>query len=376
MLPQSLAREMRRHLDERPRLRLLAKSLDLHASRAFHTVAGVVPAVISPHPRQLTVAITAQCNLRCRGCRYGRDFMPGHSLSLAEMRDVLDDAKAGGVGTVRLYGGEPLLHPDLAGMVRHAIGLGLRCYITSNGTHLGLKMPALYEAGLRQVTIGFYGIGRRYDDYTQRRGHFTRLERSLQSVRDRYGNSVELQLNFVLMRDTCNLADLAAAWAFAKRFDMFFHVDLVNFSVPFFVQGPDKGLHLAAQDRPCAEAVAVEMVRMKHAEPDRFLHTVEFLRSVPDWLIKGPDMRVPCDAYELLWIGADGTVQLCDAALPLGNIRERRLRDIMFTDTHRKAARDGFRLNCPNCTCKVQSRIQKHAASLRRYAAPLPGEVA
>ena len=87
-------------------------------------------------------------------------------------------------------------------------------------------------------------------------------------------------------------------------------------------------------------------------------------------------MRVPCDAYELLWIGADGTVQLCDAALPLGNIRERRLRDIMFTDTHRKAAQDGFRLNCPNCTCKVQSRIQKHAASVRRYAAPLPGEVA
>jgi MoaA/NifB/PqqE/SkfB family radical SAM enzyme len=374
MLPQSLAREMHRQLDSRPRLRSLAKSVDLHASRALHTVAGVVPRVISPHPRQLTIAITAQCNLRCQGCRYGRDFMPGHSLSLAEIRDVLDDAKAAGVGVARLYGGEPLLHPDLAAMVRHATEIGLRCYITSNGTHLGLKMPALYEAGLRQVTIGFYGIGDRYDDYTQRRGHFARLERSLQSVRDRYGRSVELQLNFVLLRDTCNLADLAAAWAFAKRFDMFFHVDLVNFSVPFFVLDRESGLHLAARDRPRAEEVAVEMVRLKRAEPDRFLHTVEFLRSIPDWLIKGADMRVPCDAYELLWIGADGTVQLCDAALPLGNIRERRLRDIMFTDTHRKAAQDGFRLNCPNCTCKVQSRIQKHAASMRRYAAPLPGE--
>ena len=149
MVAQFLAREIRRRLDGRPRLGMLAKAMDFHAARAVHTIAAVVPAVISPHPRQLTIAITAQCNLRCAGCRYGRDFMPGQSLSLAEVRDVLDDAKAGGIGIVRLYGGEPLLHPHLADMVRHATEIGLRCYITSNGTHLELKMPALYDAGLR-----------------------------------------------------------------------------------------------------------------------------------------------------------------------------------------------------------------------------------
>jgi hypothetical protein len=39
-------------------------------------------------------------------------------------------------------------------------------------------------------------------------------------------------------------------------------------------------------------------------------------------------MRVPCDAYELLWIGADGSLQLCDVALPLGNVNAHRLRDL------------------------------------------------
>ena len=30
---------------------------------------------------------------------------------------------------------------------------------------------------------------------------------------------------------------------------------------------------------------------------------------------------------KLVWIGADGSVQLCDVAFPLGNVNERRLRD-------------------------------------------------
>jgi MoaA/NifB/PqqE/SkfB family radical SAM enzyme len=117
--------------------------LQLQIARTKHSFATSFPAVIRPLPQQLTIAITAHCNLRCKGCRYGRDFMPGESLLLKEVCEVLDDARAGGVGTVRFYGGEPLLHPDLAGMVRHANEIGLRSYITSNGTHLSLKLPAL-----------------------------------------------------------------------------------------------------------------------------------------------------------------------------------------------------------------------------------------
>ena len=32
-----------------------------------------------------------------------------------------------------------------------------------------------------------------------------------------------------------------------------------------------------------------------------------------------------------------------------------------------RAARDAFQLKCPNCFCKVDSRIRKHGASLRQY---------
>src|SRR6185295_16184779 len=111
-------------------------------------------------------------------CRYGRDFMPGHQLALPMVRDLLDDAAEAGLWSVRLYGGEPLLHPDLPAMVAHARARGLQVYVTTNGLLLDRRIDELVDAGLRQLTIGFYGTGARYDAYVQRRDRFQQLERS------------------------------------------------------------------------------------------------------------------------------------------------------------------------------------------------------
>src|SRR5437667_8171550 len=107
-----------------PRIRNLAAEVDSWRGLVRHTAAQAFPQVIQPKPLKLTVAITAHCNLRCMGCRYGRDFMPGSQLPWPIIRDLLDDAKEANFQTVRFYGGEPLLHPDLPKMVKHAVDLG------------------------------------------------------------------------------------------------------------------------------------------------------------------------------------------------------------------------------------------------------------
>lgn len=341
-----------------------------------HSLAQVVPGVIRPRPRRLTVAVTAHCNLRCTGCRYGRDFMPGQQLSLAEMRQILDDAKDSGVELVRLYGGEPLLHRDLPEMVRHSVSLGLATYVTTNGTLLRQKIDALFEAGLRNITIGFYGTGAEYDRYVNRQDRFAKLEEGLRYARERYGSALSLQLNYLVMRPTCNLTSLRKAWEFAERFDMSFHTDLVHYSLPYFTDGTEGGLNFSPDDAGALEAFTRELSRLKQEHPGRVRESLASIHSIPDWLLKGPDMRVPCDVKNLLWIGADGTVQLCYVTFKLGNIRERRLRDMLFTAEHAAAARDAFKLKCPNCHCERDGRIQKHLASRLHYAslpAPAPG---
>jgi len=332
-----------------------------------HSLAQKLPGLIRPRTRKLTVAITAQCNLRCIGCRYGRDFMPGHQLSLDTVRDLLDDGREGGAEVVRLYGGEPLLHPDLPAMVRHATALGVRPYVTTNGVLLERRLDELFDAGLRDLTLGFYGTGADYDDYVQRAGRFERMERGLALARERYGESLSLQLNFLIMRPSCNEESLAAAWDFARRYDMTFHTDLVHYSLPYFTPGRDGDLQLRPEDRPAAEALAAALVRLKEQDPERIPESLMSLRSIPDWLMLGPDMRVPCDAYNMVWVGADGSVKLCYVTFDLGNLHEKRLRDMLYGPEHRAAARDAFRLNCPNCHCERDNRIKKHHASRRKY---------
>ena len=79
-------------------------------------------------------------------------------------------------------------------------------------------------------------------------------------------------------------------------------------------------------------------------------------------------MRIPCNAYRMIWVGADGTVQLCYVTFRLGNLHEKRLRDMMFTPEHKKAARDGFALNCPNCHCQRYERIETNKTAHRLYS--------
>lgn len=332
-----------------------------------HALARRLPALVRPRTRKMTVAITAQCNLRCVGCRYGRDFMPGHRLSLDMVKGLMDDGRALGVETVRLYGGEPLLHGDLAAMVRHGVDLGLGVYVTTNGVLLERRIDELYEAGLRDITIGYYGTGARYDAYVQRPDRYAELERGVAAVRERYGDAVALQLNYLVMRPSRDLEALERAWEFALRHDMTFHTDLVHYSLPYFTEGLDHEIQLLPEHLPEVEAITARMVELKEQHPERIPESLMSLRSIPDWLRKGPAMDVPCDVYKMIWVGADGSVKLCYVTFDLGNLHEQRLSEILYTETHRKACQDAFALRCPGCHCERDSRIRKDRASRRRY---------
>jgi molybdenum cofactor biosynthesis enzyme MoaA len=360
---------MRKSLKRYPRLWRKLVNADLALERARHSAATIIPALIQPEPRHLNAAITANCNLRCIGCRYGREFMPGSQLPWAVVKDMLDDAKAAGFWDVRFYGGEPLLHRDLPKMVEYALTIGLGAYVTTNGMLLGDRIDELYAAGLRTINIGYYGTGAHYDAYVQKKDRHAKLTRSLERVRATYGDAITLRINWLLKRPSCSIEELHAAWEFAQRFDARFQVDLVHYSLPYFTEGPDQVLKFRPEDRPSIEAVITEALRLQAAHPGRFNHSEAGLRSAPDWLIKGADMRVPCDSHQMMWVGADGTVQQCYVTYRLGNLHERRLRDMLFTKEHKRCSRDSFALNCPNCHCHYDGRIQKHSPSLAKYGA-------
>ncbi len=354
--------------ERNPRLRHALWLADRHLDRVKSTAASVFPQLIRPEPRSLFISLTANCNLRCQGCRYGRDFMPGHQLPWSILRDLLDDAKALGFNRVRFYGGEPLLHKDLPRLVAYASKLGLRYWITTNGMLLKETIDELFDAGLRRITIGFYGVGEDYNRYVQRRDRFARLEAGVAYVRERYGMNVSMGLDWLLMRPTCSLSSVHETWRFAECYQVPIQVNLIHYSLPYFSEGKDRELQFRPDDRPAIERVVAELIRLKTIRPELIVQHPIALRAIPDWLTKGPNMRLPCHSYRLIWVGPDGTVQMCYVTFKLGNLHDKRLAEMLYTPAHRQAARDAFALNCPNCHCGYDKRTVSHAPSRRLYA--------
>lgn len=355
-------------LRKHPELRRTAQTLDGYMDLAKHTTAALLPQIIQPDPREIYITLTANCNLRCVGCKYGRDFMPGEQLPLNLVLELLDDCQTFGIQNIRLYGGEPLLYKDLLRVVEHTVKLGLHPWLTTNGILLRDKIDDLYKAGLRSVSIGFYGTGEEYNSYVQRPDKYACMERGVAYARERYGTDIDLTLGWLLMRPTCNLDAVKEMWRFAQTFDVPVGISLIHYSLPYFTEGPNRELQFGAEDRAAIEEVVAELIRLKELQPEVLKQSVIALRSIPDWLLKGPEMKVPCDRYRLLWIGANGVVQMCYVTFELGNLHQKRLSQMLFSVQHKQASRDAFHLKCPNCHCSYFKRVESHLPSRLRYS--------
>jgi len=108
--------------------------------------------------RYIRLSITDRCNLRCFYCRAEREmrFIPHEQiLTYEELVELAKLAEDMGVAKIRLTGGEPFVRRDFLaflGMLKEECpGLDIR--ITTNGTLLSGKAPALKHLGVRGVNI-------------------------------------------------------------------------------------------------------------------------------------------------------------------------------------------------------------------------------
>ena len=78
----------------------------------------------------------------------------GDELTTAEIKRLLDEARALGVIEIIFSGGEPLLRPDMIELVRHASDLGLLTRLNTNGLLLNREtVSALKEAGVSLCAV-------------------------------------------------------------------------------------------------------------------------------------------------------------------------------------------------------------------------------
>ena len=106
----------------------------------------------------LEVVITAHCNLRCRACAYLSPVMPATAVPLAQIaRDLTVLARYYHASEARVLGGEPLLHPDLTGVLRavRASGISDTIRVITNGLLLA-RVPTGFWELIDEVSVSVY----------------------------------------------------------------------------------------------------------------------------------------------------------------------------------------------------------------------------
>ena len=121
--------------------------------------------------RDLRISVTDRCNFRCNYCMPKEVFdntytyLPQTSLlSFEEITRVASQFVAHGVQKIRLTGGEPLLRKHIEVLIaqlselRTPEGHALDLTLTTNGSLLARKAPALKQAGLKRITVSLDGL--------------------------------------------------------------------------------------------------------------------------------------------------------------------------------------------------------------------------
>lgn len=109
----------------------------------------------------LRLSLTARCNLACPYCLPDGQEPPG-LLTLAQRLAVITAAVNLGATSLRLTGGEPLLHPQLETLIKAVQPLRTRglheIALTSNGVLLSAERArTLRAAGLDRITLSLDG---------------------------------------------------------------------------------------------------------------------------------------------------------------------------------------------------------------------------
>lgn len=143
------------------------------------------------------INITKQCNLRCVHCYSGSDSKKGENeLSPEEWEKVLEDMAQFGCPVVLFSGGEPLLHPDIITLVKHAISLGMRAVVSTNGTLITSEIAEeLTSDGLSYIGISMDGSREIHDSFRGIKGSF---KRTLQGLRNARNAGIKTGLRFTI----------------------------------------------------------------------------------------------------------------------------------------------------------------------------------
>jgi SynChlorMet cassette radical SAM/SPASM protein ScmF len=147
--------------------------------------------------------LTEGCNLRCRHCwiqpKYQTEYRSYSALDFGSFRAIIEQAKPMGLSSVKLTGGEPLLHPRIHEILNLTREENLYLIIETNGT-LCTQELSREIAQCKTPSIGVSLDGANAETHEWVRGVAGCFDATLKGIRNLAEAGLKPQVIMTLMR--------------------------------------------------------------------------------------------------------------------------------------------------------------------------------
>ena len=118
--------------------------------------------MFTQRPFFLAHAMTFGCNSRCKTCTYWKNiYRMKKDMKTEEVYQLLDEAYDAGMRGYYMFGGEPLIRPDIDKITDYAKNKGFITVMNTNGSLLEEKGKKLKNLDFAFVSLDYYND---YDD--------------------------------------------------------------------------------------------------------------------------------------------------------------------------------------------------------------------
>jgi MoaA/NifB/PqqE/SkfB family radical SAM enzyme/predicted hotdog family 3-hydroxylacyl-ACP dehydratase len=268
------------------------------------------------HGRLLSMEIefSLRCNYRCQYCYVGRDLNGNVELSEEESLSAILQARDLGARKIIILGGEPMIYPKIREMLTFIRGNGLAVEMFTNGTNITPEMAQfLHDTGVKVVLKMNSFEEAIQDELAGVKGAYAIIQTAFKNLRNAGFPSEDHVMAVSTVICAQNLREIVHMWQWLRDQTI----------IPYFEIMTPQG-NAIRNDKLSVDLPTLQKVFNRLAEIDR-------TRYGYDWDPQPPLAGSYCLRHQFsCLVNAYGYVMPCvGITIPVGNIRDRKLADIL-----------------------------------------------
>ncbi|HEX3046213.1 MAG TPA: radical SAM protein [Bacillota bacterium] len=307
--------------------------------------------------------MTKYCNLHCRMCDYP-EFYPTHQeISLAQIKQLLDETKMMGADLLELSGGEPMMRGDIFEIISYAKSLGFTVFMASNGVLIGPdEAERLVKSGLTFIAISLEGP-EPVHDHIRGPGNFQKTLFAIKNLLGARSMDPSFRVGVGITLSKYNYQFLVP---FSQYLLEKIGVQVISIN-PFLDDmlleenrsSRSQEFNLTPDLLPALTDEINKLIKYSTRYSGDTLPTANYLRRLPEYFsghkpIPPGGCRLP---ETFCGISTDGWVHVCWKNPPVGHLREMSLTEIYRSPRYLEFRKQALAGKCTGCLTACFSEI-------------------